>query len=302
MGYRAGIAQLKQVTTFNGVLRDFYQLSQSSFKWNLPDTIKDFPAYMMERFLFCVGTVAVFDGGKAGKLILPAYPIEYSDIEYVPTVYEAVGQGYQKRLEVGKDDFALIFNDSTHTGSIDICEEYARIIANIEGTDQLNIMQLRVPWIFGSDEDTANSLKAAITGILTGQVASFVTKDVARLLSEGFNFAQTGVKYIGDDMKKHRDDKYNECLTKLGIDNVPITKKERLITDEAEGNNQLIYTFRRDRLENRRAQLGEASRILGGEISVEWAGGENNGDVSDSGLSEGAANVSMDGRGDAVHD
>lgn len=293
MGYRAGIAQLKQVMTYNGVLRDFYQLAQTSFKWTIPDTIKDFPTYMMERFLFCVGCVAVFEDEKAGKLILPAYPIEYSDIEYVPTVYEAVGQGYQKRLVVGKDDFALIFNDSTHTGSYETCEEYARIITNIEGTDQLNILQLRVPWIFGSDEETSNSLKAAITGILTGQVASFVTKDVARLLSEGFNFAQTGVKYIGDDMKKHRDDKFNECLTKLGIDNVPITKKERLITDEAAANNELIYTFRNDRLENRRYQLDIASRILGGTISVQWAGGDNNANVSSRDASS-ADDVRMD--------
>lgn len=271
-GYKPNKAALRKCENLRGVERELFTMATASFEWGgaLPDGL---PSWMLERYLYDVGTCAAFmDNGYL--TILPAYGTSKQDMYYRFTKYLAVGLGYQKELDV--DDIVLIYNDSSHRGSWETVREYAKVINEINSTDRANIKQLKIPFIFAADEEMSNSVKAAMNRVDNDEIFCVTTNRISAVLRDGFSSTQTGVKYLGDDLKKHRDDIYNECLTKLGFDNVPVTKKERLISDEAHGNDSQINFFRKDRLDNRLRACEEIKKKFGVNITVKWAGGENN--------------------------
>ena len=51
---------------------------------------------------------------------------------------------------------------------------------------------------------------------------------------------KTDVPYVADKLLQYKHELWNECLTFLGINNLNSDKKERLIVDEANANEQLI--------------------------------------------------------------
>ena len=61
----------------------------------------------------------------------------------------------------------------------------------------------------------------------------------------------------------------SDVLTFLGQNNTPVDKKERLITDEAEANNQLIDSFTDLQLQARQKACDEINAMFGLNISVE---------------------------------
>ena len=60
----------------------------------------------------------------------------------------------------------------------------------------------------------------------------------------------------------------SDLLTFLGQNNTPVDKKERLITDEAEANNQLIGSFADLQLRAREEAVEEINKLFGLSISV----------------------------------
>ena len=269
MSYRPGIGKLRKLEDLRGVSESLFMMAVSSFEWEgLYDGL---PSWLLERYLFDCGRVAAFRDPEYGFMLLPAWPVGPLDVQYNYKNYLVVGLGYQRQID--REDCVLIYNNSAHTGSWLTVMNYSQAINEINMTDRLNIKQLRFPWIFGGDEETVNSLKAAITQVENNIFAIFTNKTIQAELQRGVD-GRTEVKYIGDDMKKHRDDLYNECLTLLGFDNIPITKKERLITSEVQSNNQQIQFFRNDRLKNRQRAVDEINRRFGENISVKWVGGD----------------------------
>ena len=60
-------------------------------------------------------------------------------------------------------------------------------------------------------------------------------------LNEGLLRAvKTDAPFIADKIMDYKKEIWNEALTFLGINNIMVDKKERLITDEANSNNELI--------------------------------------------------------------
>lgn len=269
MAYRAGIGKLRKLEDLRGVSESLFMMAVSSFEWD--GLYEGLPSWLMERYLFDCGRVAAFEDPEYGFMLLPAWPVGPLDVQYNYKNYLVVGLGYQRQID--REDCILIYNNSAHTGSWLTVMNYSQAINEINLTDRLNIKQLRFPWIFGGDEETVNSLKAAITQVENNVFALYTNKSIQAELQKGIE-GKTNIAYLGDDLKKHRDDLYNECLTLLGFDNIPISKKERLITDEANSNNQQIQFFRNDRLKSRQQAVEEINKRFGEKISVKWTGGD----------------------------
>ena len=79
----------------------------------------------------------------------------------------------------------------------------------------------------------------------------------------------TGVKFMGNELMDYKRSVESDLLTFLGQDNTPVDKKERLITDEAEANNQLISSFADLQLEARKKACEEINTMFPGlSVSV----------------------------------
>ena len=64
--------------------------------------------------------------------------------------------------------------------------------------------------------------------------------DKKQLGSDVLRSINTNAPFVADKIMDYKKEIWNEALTFLGINNIMVDKKERLITDEANSNNELI--------------------------------------------------------------
>lgn len=68
----------------------------------------------------------------------------------------------------------------------------------------------------------------------------FIFGDRKQLTKDLLQAINTEAPFIADKIIDYKKEIWNEALTFLGINNILVDKKERLITDEANSNNELI--------------------------------------------------------------
>lgn len=81
---------------------------------------------------------------------------------------------------------------------------------------------------------------------------------------------KTDAPYVADKLYQLKTQIWNEALTYLGISNVNISKKERLITDEVMRNQGGTIASRYSRLEARRMACKEINKMFGLNIWCDY--------------------------------
>lgn len=97
--------------------------------------------------------------------------------------------------------------------------------------------------------------------------------DKNQLSIDSIKCLNTQAPFVADKITAEKKEIWNEALTFLGINNIMVDKKERLITDEANSNNELINLNLQSYLAPRELackQFNEKFRLTGTdkEISV----------------------------------
>ena len=69
-------------------------------------------------------------------------------------------------------------------------------------------------------------------------------------------------------MNEYKKEIWNEALTFLGVNNIMLEKKERLVTDEASGNNELINMNLNSYFKLRKKACEEINRKYGLNVNV----------------------------------
>lgn len=110
-------------------------------------------------------------------------------------------------------------------------------LVDIEMTMRTNMKATKTPWMFGISPENENQMKNLAENLNSDEPNLFVSlEDVekAKALTSGANF-------LVDKLELQRQKVENDILTILGVNNVGIAeKKEHLIVDEVNANNQAI--------------------------------------------------------------
>lgn len=262
--------------TYAQYLNRLTELSISMFEWkNLPPTVD--PRYI-ELQLFEQGCMVYFKDEVVGDLCLNCLISGRLNVYGYPILRRAYSKynGYQKLLK--ESNSVIIYNNYLHTNSLLDVKMFARrlyvldriidVNANaqktpvlLQGTEQQRLTLLNLykqfdgnePFIFGDKNVDLNSLKAL----------------------------STQAPYVADKIYELKTQIWNEALTYLGISNINIQKKERLITDEVTRNQGGTIASRYSRLQSRREAVEKINEMFGTNIEVNYREdfqqvGENN--------------------------
>ena len=88
-------------------------------------------------------------------------------------------------------------------------------------------------------------------------------------ISNKLNVLKTDAPYIVDKLDVHKHQIFNDALTVLGIDNANTDKKERLITNEVESNEELIKYYLNCFYKTRKKACDEINEKFGLDIEIE---------------------------------
>lgn len=252
----------------NATFRQYYnrlvELSISMFEWkNLPDTID--PRFL-ELTLFTDGQAVFFEDEVMGYLCLQNILGGQFDVYRIPVDRRAYAvNGYQKRLD--NTDSVIIWNNYLHTNSMLDVQMFAKRLYNLDRAIDVNANAQKTPILLLCDESERLSLEN-IYMQYDGNMP--VIKAQKSLNPNAFTVLNTGAPFVADKLYQLKTQIWNEALTYLGISNINITKKERLITDEVTRNQGGTIASRYSRLQSRREACKKINEMFGLDIWCDY--------------------------------
>lgn len=111
-------------------------------------------------------------------------------------------------------------------------------LTEAERTCDVNLKSQKFPLLISVDEKQRLMMENLYNQYNGNQ--PFIFGDKKQLDKDSVKAIQTDAPYVIDKITEYKKEIWNEALTFLGINNIMVDKKERLITDEANSNNELI--------------------------------------------------------------
>nr|DAW55000.1 MAG TPA: upper collar protein [Caudoviricetes sp.] len=252
----------------NATFRQYYhrltELSISMFEWkNLPETID--PRYL-ELTLFSDGQAVFFKDDTIGYLALQNIIGGPLSVYRIPTTRRAFSvNGYNKPLT--DKDSVIIWNNLLHTNSMLDVRMFSKRLYNLDRAIDVNANAQKTPILLLCDESQRLTLENLYKEY---QGNAPVIKGDRGLNPNSMTVLKTDAPYVADKLYQLKTQIWNEALTYLGISNVNISKKERLITDEVMRNQGGTIASRYSRLEARRMACKEINKMFGLNIWCDY--------------------------------
>lgn len=240
------------------------ELSISMFEWkNLPDTIDE---RFLELALFGDGMAIFFEDEVLGYLALRTMIGGRLDVYQIPTERTAyASNGYNKHLD--NENSVIIFNNMIHTNSTRVVETYARRLYELDRIIDVNAKAQKTP-IFIQCEETQRLVMKNLYMKYDGN-EPFIFGDKS-LNPNALKVLKTDAPYVADKIYQLKTQLWNEALTYLGISNLNVQKKERLISDEVMRNQGGTIASRYSRLESRRKACEQINDMFGLDIECNY--------------------------------
>lgn len=240
------------------------QLAMSMFKWhNLPETVDE---RFLELCLFKDGMCIFFEDEVLGYLALPCMIGGNMNVYNIPSIRTAyAANGYNKHLNA--TDSVIIFNNYLHTNCMSDVEMFSRRLYNLDRAIDVNSNAQKTPVLIQCDDNQRLTMKNLYKQYNGNEPFIFGTKS---LDTNGIKVLQTGAPYVADKLFDLKTKIWNEALTYLGISNVSVEKKERLITDEVIRSQGGAIASRYARLDIRNQACDMINNMFGLDLWVEY--------------------------------
>lgn len=255
---------IDNIKTESFLYKRFRLLALNMFKWTGLEQL-GIEERHIESWLFDEGRALVFEDKELGLMCLPCDMFGcnvYND----PTHYRATGFNYSKMIPVSEG--VLIENNKLRMPTADAIRYFTDQLYEIVRTRDTNIKTLKLPFVLACTDKDLLTAKKLLEEVENNSWALFTNKNMVNI-DEAIRVLPTGVKPFTAELTDQYHDIMNEALTYLGINNANTDKRERLITDEANANNQFIESCAEMFLEARKRACEEINTRFGTNISVE---------------------------------
>lgn len=265
----------RQITHKNLLLSQYENMAVQMIQWNgMPDEI---PKYAPERWLYTQGQATFFKIPVTGEYaILPVASGSVKlDIYGRPQEWRAfaVGQSEQARyinnLTLNTDNAVLIWSNQRHTADTIYVNEIVDKMVSIDRTLDINNLIMRTPFAIKGNKDNILTMQNVIKSINDGD-AFILENDTTGAVTNDIDVIDLGVDWLGVELSEQYETYHDRILRFFGIDYLPVEKRERMVTDEANANNQELEIRRSARLEYRMVACDEINKLFGLNISVEY--------------------------------
>ena len=218
------------------LLDEFINLAINRFSWsNLP---KGLTSERLEEMLISYGTLGAFEENGL-VVILPLFGTHKVNIYNEHTDFRLVGfNGLEFTRSI--DQLVKLKNNPLGTEDLSTLQLYAKKIDDIEQTQDVNLFQQCIPKIIGTTKDGILTAKNIVKQIKEFKFVVFTKSKAVQNQLNKEDVLDNTVPYILDKLSDYETFYRNKVLTFLGINNNNVNKRERLIQDEVNANNDYI--------------------------------------------------------------
>ena len=252
--------------TYEQYFNRLMELAISMFEWkNLPSTCD---VRYLELALFMNGSAVFFQDDVLNDYVaLDVICSGRLDVYGNPVLRRAYSRynNYQKLLK--GNNSVIIWNNKLRTNSVLDVKMFAKRLYNLDRIIDVNANAQKTPVLIKCDETQRLTMLNVYKEYDGNSPVIFGDK---ALNSNGLDVLSTGAPYVADKLYTLKTQIWNEALTYLGISNINVQKKERLITDEVTRNQGGTIASRYSRLESRREAARKINDMFGLNIEVNY--------------------------------
>ena len=251
------------------VLTDYYLrlmlIARALFKWeNLPNGLDE---KWIERYLFSEGACMFYKDPKLGYMVAQigeTGPLNYYD-ELTTIFPYATNYLYEGPTLTNNVNAVIIRNNDEMLPTAPTIQLYAYKLTNIERTIDTNILAQKIPTVVKCTDKQRLSFKNAINQRNDNEPVIYADKGMN---TEDITTLDIKAPIVFDKLQIQKHAVWNECMTYLGINNANMDKRERLVDDEVQANNEQVQASEDIFLKARQKACEEINRIFGTNISV----------------------------------
>ena len=250
------------------------------FIWsNLPDEI---PKDYLERSLIQHGRVMFFPDDNLGYMALvcstQGYNIYGKPVLAIATTPNTEGQEtYHQRTilheytELIDPNQSCVLIDNMYDGESlqSILDHYAQRLALIQQAFDTNALWQNMPPLYSvPDSSTKLSIEKLFSDIMSGQPWVVVDDQLKAIGTQSVVGTLIEMPFLLDKLHDAMNEVYGTFKSTVGIDTAGADKKERLIVDEVNANNQATQTCLSVMLSQREKACDLINRVYNLNISV----------------------------------
>ena len=226
--------------TFLDYLDRLRLVATSLFTWEGLDEVAGVGASrFLEQSLYDLGRACFVQDPELGFMALKVNPSDKLNIYNLPVRVQAWSIGYTKQFKF--DDVVYIMNNELQLPTYNTLSLIAHRLYETERTIDTNLIAQKTPVLIEGENKTMLTLKNLYEKY-SGNVP-FIFGNKEYNIQGKLNVLKTDAPYLIDKLELHKHELWDEALTYLGINNANTDKKERLITDEVNSNNELINYY-----------------------------------------------------------
>lgn len=256
------LANLLNTMTFKTIYTRLKNLSLNVFEWQgLPDGLK--PEYI-EKVLYSFGQALFFKDPAMSYMCLQCASDSSLNVYNEPVYFRAIGNNYNQQYNI--DNSVWIKNNLGLISTHDYIMLYANQLYEIQRSIDVNIKSQKTPYILTCTDKDLLSLKNVYAQI-DGNVPVIYADKGLNLNS--IQMIETPAVFVADKLALYRHEVMDDILSFLGINNSNTQKKERLITDEVNSNNEFIIMNVDFMLEERLKACEAINKMFGLSVSVD---------------------------------
>lgn len=267
LSYKSVDKRLNDITYTNYYYR-LMLIARSLFKWNnLPNKIDE---KWIERYLFSEGACLFFEHPKLGFMVTKF--AEDGKLNYYdePTKVRAYATDFESVELNNNVNSIIIRNNDDMIPTYPTIQIYSAKLTDIERTIDTNLSAQKMPFVITCGDKQRLSFKQAIKS--RDENIPVIYGDKNFDLNQ-IKVLKTDAPIIFDKLQVQKMNVWNECLTFLGINNANTNKRERLITNEVNANDQMIQANEDVMLKARERACELINKMFGLNISVERRSG-----------------------------
>lgn len=265
-------SQLSNFKTYNNYREKMMMLAMNVFKYKgIPDFID---MSVVNYNLVTTGAVAFFVDEIMGLMALPFVPVGEFDHYGRPTKIKVkpVFGTYNRTLTNTKDkkEFVIMYDNESHISIYPNILAHAERLALIKRTIDINIRQQQTPRFYKTSEENQKTIKDIVNQV-EADVDTIITYD--NISIDNTTCVLSPAPYVADKLNQEKHEEYSEFLDLIGIANVSINKKERVLKDEILSSMGGTIASRYARFESRKKAIEEIKKVFNINIEVEFYDG-----------------------------
>lgn len=256
--------ELEQISLQSLLLDNWKLVATSIFKWK--GFQSDFISDEIERRLYEDGSVVFFVDKEDGVQKVLKYAQQGKlNVYGIPTKWTVIGlNGYSKNLD--DSNSVMIWNNKYRKPTLPYVKYIVANLVNIDQAIKVNVNAIKTPFIFEGDEKQLLTFKNMYRDISNNEPVLYLASKAN--LDNTFKAHNTGVEYQGKNLTELYDAYQSRLLTYLGLKSVKSDKKERLVVDEANQNEEFKNIFFASQYDMRKQACKLINEMYGLSVDV----------------------------------